>query len=162
MTVRSARVGVIALAFALAVPEVASAAAFRFDRARYQPEGLDSVAAVSGASILRAFPRGPSTYRCPTSRVWIGSLDADRTKVAYSLMPSSGGDYATSPSGRLTYAVGRGSEGGRGPTVAVFCFAHGGYPKASAVTGGFVIPPTAPVTVCTADAKRPAVPFRCR
>lgn len=162
MTVRSIYAAVIALASALAVPAVASAAVFQFERAQYQPEGLDSVAAVSGASILRAFPQEPSTYRCPTSRVWIGSLDADRTKVAYSLMPSSGGDYATSPSGWLTYAVGRGSEGGPGSTIAVFCFAHGGFPKASAVTSGFVIPPTAPVTVCTANAKRVAVPFRRR
>lgn len=162
MTVRSACAGVIASISALAMPAVASAAAFQFDRGRYQPESLDSVTAVSGASILRAFPREPSTYRCPTSRVWIGYLDADRAKVAYPLMPTSGGDYAPSPSGRVTYAVGRGSQGGRGPTIVVFCFAHGGFPRPSAVTGGFVIPPAAPVTVCTADAERVAVPFRCR
>lgn len=162
MTVRAACVGVIAVISGLVGPAVASAAPFRLDRAQYQAEGLDDVTAVSGASILRAFPQEPSTYHCPTSRVWIAYLDADRIKAAYGLMPSSGGDYATSPSGRLTYAVGRGSGGGQEFTVAVFCFAQGGYPKASAVTNGFVIPPTAPVSVCTANAKRVATPFRCQ
>lgn len=40
---------IAAMVSALIVPPVATAAPFRFDRGRYQPEGLDSVTAVSGA-----------------------------------------------------------------------------------------------------------------
>ncbi len=143
-------------------PVPVRAAPFRFERGRYQPEDLDSVSTVSGASILRAFPQALSAYHCPTSRVWIGELDTDRTKVATSLQPTTGGDYGRSRTGRLTFTVGRARDGGRGPTVVVFCFARGDYPKATAVTSGFVVPPDARVSSCTADAKKVGTPLRCR
>lgn len=161
MKIRSVCLGVAAVAFVLGMPSVATAAP-RFDQALDRPEGLDSVSDVSGASILRALSQDPSAYHCPNSRVWIGELDPDRAKNAYPLLPSTGGDYATLSSGQQTYAVGRGRDAGHGPTVVVFCFAHGGYAKATAVTSGFVVPPTAPVSQCLGNAKRPTIPFRCR